>query len=133
MIDSQLLASPLLYSNNLDLEGSLVYNSDLQVANIDLAIRQSSSDLMPATKLHFFCQESSHFYFRLNLLESKQGLFSQTMNIALPYDVNIGFEGKKAPDSTYDGQFKLKLLGLLRNKFQEDSSTRAMASLISIP
>ena len=103
----------------LDLNGSLIFNPTIHWANIDLSAKRHANTIQPSTHVHLVCQDSDHFVFSLNLLESKQGLISQAMNLAVPYDLLLSVEGKKAPDKTYDGEFNLKFLDESEIQFQE--------------
>lgn len=94
----------------LDLDGSILFNSQTRVANMDLSVKQHGKINQTATHVHFTCQDANQFLFHLDLLESKQGFISQVMNLALPYEILLGIEGKMNSQQMYEGDFNLNFL-----------------------
>jgi translocation and assembly module TamB len=94
----------------LDLAGSFRYRADSQMARMDVSVQRHADLSGKSTNIRLLCQDSHFFAFHLDLLESKQGILSQALNLAFPEDLHIVMEGKKAPDKTYDGHFDIQFL-----------------------
>lgn len=91
----------------LNIQGSFFLNPKSYVANIDLSMRQEGKQA--GTHLHFTCQ-GSPFNFHFDVLEKKQGLLSEIINLSMPYDLLFSMEGKEDAGKNFDGRFHLSFL-----------------------